>query len=461
MASDFFYPNTGGVEAHILQLGQCLVKLGHKVIVITHAYGDLIGIRHMENGIKVHYLPIVLVPKQNIIWPLVFHTLTTIRQILIEERINIVHGHSVYSPLAHEVMFHAKSLGINTAFTDHSLFGLDDIGARIHKYFVRLSLLQCNQIICVSNVGIEALRLQTNQDETIPISVIPNAVDTDVFKPDPSQRDPNKITIIVNSRLVYRKGIDLLAHVIPKVCRSNYKVRFIISGDGPNRKLLEDAVTQHSLQNQVSLLGSVPHDQVRDVLVKGDIFLNTSVIEAFCMAVLEAASCGLQVVSTNVGGLPSVLPQELRKLTEPHVESICSGVQQAMDDLAADKFVCPFEAHQIIRNRYSWQDVARQTELVYKSILAQPPTTLKERVRVYMRSQSQQNFMKVILKYVFILFMLINHSLSITLDWLYPRKNIDICPTSRDSNHSASTKTKKLSHNLSQSQNIIYGTKNI
>lgn len=53
MVSDFFYPNVGGVEEHIFQLSQCLLGRGHKVIVLTHVYGNRRGVRHMTNGLKV------------------------------------------------------------------------------------------------------------------------------------------------------------------------------------------------------------------------------------------------------------------------------------------------------------------------------------------------------------------------------------------------------------------------
>lgn len=46
---------------------------------------------------------------------------------------------------------------------------------------------------------------------------------------------------------------------------------------------------------RVRLLGALDHKDVRDVLVQGHIFLNTSLTEAFCMAIVEGASCGLQV----------------------------------------------------------------------------------------------------------------------------------------------------------------------
>lgn len=54
MASDFFYPNMGGVEEHIFNLSQCLIMKGYKVIVLTHSYQDRVGVRYMTNGLKVN-----------------------------------------------------------------------------------------------------------------------------------------------------------------------------------------------------------------------------------------------------------------------------------------------------------------------------------------------------------------------------------------------------------------------
>jgi phosphatidylinositol glycan class A protein len=67
---------------------------------------------------------------------------------------------------------------------------------------------------------------------------------------------------------------------------------FCTSGDGPKRVALEEMRERHALQDRVSMRGELPHNQVRDFLVQGHIFLNTSLTEAFCMSIVEAASCG-------------------------------------------------------------------------------------------------------------------------------------------------------------------------
>jgi len=76
------------------------------------------------------------------------------------------------------------------------------------------------------------------------------------------------------------------------------------------------------LHKRVELLGGLTHEKVRDVLCRGHIFLNTSLTESFCIAILEAACCGLLIVSTDVGGVPEVLPPHMAYLAKPEEKSI-------------------------------------------------------------------------------------------------------------------------------------------
>lgn len=64
-------------------------------------------------------------------------------------------------------------------------------------------------------------------------------------------------------------------------------------------------------------MGFATVKEVPKILSSGDIFLNPSASEAFCMAILEAAACGLYVVSTNVGGISEILPEDFLSLSNP------------------------------------------------------------------------------------------------------------------------------------------------
>jgi phosphatidylinositol glycan class A protein len=152
MVSDFFYPSIGGVESHIFLLSQGLLKRGHKVIVVTHAYGGRKGVYYLTNHLKVYYLPFPTFYNQCIL-PTLLTTLPVLRSIFARERVDVVHGHSAFSTLAHEAMFHARAMGLKAVFTDHSLFGFADASAIITNNFLQFSLTDCNHCICVSHTG--------------------------------------------------------------------------------------------------------------------------------------------------------------------------------------------------------------------------------------------------------------------------------------------------------------------
>nr|SVE76351.1 EOG090X0515 [Daphnia longispina] len=370
MVSDFFYPNLGGVESHIFTLSQCLIKLGHKVIVITHSYGNRVGVRYMTNGLKVYYLPIKTMHDQ-VVLPTLFASLSLFRNIYIRECIEIVHGHSAFSTLAHEGILIARLLGLKAVFTDHSLNGFADISAILTNKLLEITLSGVNHCICVSHTGKENTVLRAKVPANY-VSVIPNATDTTLFKPDISKRETDKIIIVALSRLVYRKGIDLLASVIPIICKKYPKVHFLIGGDGPKRLVLEQVREREGLHERVSLLGALDQSEVHGTLLRGHIFLNTSLTEAYCIAIVEAAACGLQVVSTKVGGIPEVLPPEMIHMAPPNVSAIVSALDDAIDSHLKGTCMSPWDCHQFIHRTYNWVDIATRTQSVYDNVKQQP-----------------------------------------------------------------------------------------
>jgi len=387
MVSDFFYPNSGGVESHIFQLSQCLLELGHRVVVVTHAYDDRVGIRYMTGYLKVFYLPIIPFYNKSVL-PTIICSLPYLRHIFLTEMVTIVHGHSAFSSLAHEALMTATLLNIPTVFTDHSLFGFSDVSAIVTNTFLKFSLANTSHTICVSHTGKENTVLRSSVPPS-KVSVIPNAVDSVVFRPNKTPRDCSQVVVVVvGSRLVYRKGIDLVVDVVPRLCRMRFgfkdsvRVDFLVAGDGPKRIDLEEMVEKHGLQSRVRMLGDLQHSQMRDrLLVQGDIFLNCSLTEAFCMAILEAASCGLAVVSTAVGGIPEVLPEKFIYFVEPTVESICTGLERAISDVVAGKRPDPWQANTFVSRAYNWRRIAERTEAVYRIVTSQPSSSLGRRVR--------------------------------------------------------------------------------
>lgn len=95
MVCDFFFPRLGGVEMHIWSQAQCLMAMGHKVIVVTNAHGKRRGVRWMTNGLKVYYIPLLPFVDGSSLPTLGLAYFPLFRRILIREGVDIVHGHQV------------------------------------------------------------------------------------------------------------------------------------------------------------------------------------------------------------------------------------------------------------------------------------------------------------------------------------------------------------------------------
>lgn len=377
MVTDFFYPSMGGVENHVYQLSQCLVRLGHKVVVVSHRYGDRCGVRFVTGGLKVYYIPFLPV-YDRVILPTGIVWLPLFRDILARERIDLVHCHAVSTMAAEGVIF-AFAMGYHVIYTEHSNYGFTNVEDIHINKMQQLVLRAADLLVAVSHCTRENLCLRAQIDPRN-VFVIPNALDTTQFRPDPDNRHPaNTVNIVVISRLVWRKGTHLLVDVVPEVCAKFPYVHFIIAGDGPKRLSLEEMREKHRLQDRVELLGEVPHAEVASVLTRGHIFLNTSLTEAFCIAILEAVSCGLVVVSTRVGGVPEILPRQMLNFAEPEPAALVEALSQIIPFIRRSP---PPPFHSALSQMYSWMDVARRTEFVYTRCCARATMAFVDKMRL-------------------------------------------------------------------------------
>lgn len=122
------------------------------------------------------------------------------------------------------------------------------------------------------------------------------------------------------------------------------------------------------LQNKVILLGSLQHNEVRKVMNMGHIYLNTSLTEAFCIANVEAASCGLYVISADIGGVAEVLPDEMITLVKPDKISIIKGITEAISKIEVIKSEINGKRrnYDILKNTYNADIVARKAVRILK-----------------------------------------------------------------------------------------------
>ncbi len=83
----------------------------------------------------------------NTSFPTAFSSLPMLRRILLDEKIQLVHGHAAFSVLAHEAILHASVLGLSTCFTDHSLFGFSDASAILTNKLLQVRQKNCKSLM--------------------------------------------------------------------------------------------------------------------------------------------------------------------------------------------------------------------------------------------------------------------------------------------------------------------------
>ncbi|KAI5167225.1 phosphatidylinositol N-acetylglucosaminyltransferase subunit A [Nematocida sp. AWRm78] len=384
MISDFFAPRLGGVENHILNLSKELSKLGHTIIIITNSSSGGNNICYVD-GFKTYYLNLFSLFSGSI-FPTIICSTIPIVQILLYEQIDLVHGHQC-STLPIEGILHSRILGIPTCFTNHSLVTVESLGGIVTQPMFQLCIKSSDGIICVSGATKDntADRLSIHPDR---ITVIPNAV-TEEFKPkiipNPDtirNTNPditrilnirqshgwtnNEIIISVVSRLTTRKGSILLSDILPSIFKINPLIRLIIAGDGDKKELLEHTVDKYKLKDKVKFLGGIHPSSINLVLNQSNLFLNTSLTDAFCISIIEAAACGLYVVSTNVDGISEVLPKDMITLVNPSKEGILNGIIHALPIINQyNKDI----SHKRVHLMYKWSIIANNTNKVYNSII--------------------------------------------------------------------------------------------
>jgi len=170
----------------------------------------------------------------------------------------------------------------------------------------------CTQILSVSKThrGKIATTVGFSPEK---IKVIPNGVDTRRFSPG-RDRDKNKILLgfkpqnkIIGTvgRLVPVKNQQMLIQAFATFVDRCPDAKLILVGDGPLRNELTQLASSLGITHHVHFLGR--RSDVPVVLQAMDLFVLPSISEGMSNTILEAMSCGLPVVATNVGGNPEII----------------------------------------------------------------------------------------------------------------------------------------------------------
>lgn len=139
----------------------------------------------------------------------------------------------------------------------------------------------------------------------LPIIVIPNVIDEDIFYF--KKNNSTTFTFLHISNLSVVKNIPGILEACLHLHKKGLKFSMQIGGNGPT-DLISEFIKRHQLELTIKILPALPHSEVAKYMQEADCFVLFSHFENQPCVLAEAMACGLPFISSNVGGVAEFLP---------------------------------------------------------------------------------------------------------------------------------------------------------
>lgn len=360
-----FYPNVGGVAAHVVELGKALVQNGHEVHVITLPLGDERARLSMLHGMTVHRPPF---PKGKPLYS--WLTRVWLNRFLADTTLDVMHVHGLRPVEA------TAGLQIPVVFTNHTSGFLKRIQkgeferARLGKRLAHVA-----HVLAPSDELVEATK---SVGYGGPVEFISNGVDTTRFHPGDDEhkaaaaklrsdwtRSDDEVVVLLARRLVEKNGVTVFAEAVTRLEHRD-RVRVVFAGDGAERGRVERILRDGSMLDRCIFLGNVPNPEMPTIYQAADLSVLPSFMEATSITGLESMATGLPLIGTRVGGIPALINDEETGLLVPPSEP--TEIAEAIDRLVADaslREAMGEAGRQRAVAEFSWLSIAERTVAAY------------------------------------------------------------------------------------------------
>lgn len=302
------YPTYGGSGALATELGIALAHKGHSIHFISSDQPFRLDTFH--DNIFLHEVETPEYPLfDSNMYPLALAG--TILETIQYEELDIIHvhyaiPHAISGILAKDILGTENRVKLVTTLhgTDITLVGMEPMYFPLVKY----SLERSDAVTAVS--GFLAEKTRQNFSPRTPINVIHNFVNTSLYSPSgcPQLRrqvaPDNEYILMHISNFRQVKRVQDCVRIL-SIVRESIPAKLVLVGDGPDRHEAERLCRELDVAPHVKFLGK--QTALNEILCAANVFLLPSQSESFGLSALEAMSCGVPVIASNVGGIPEVV----------------------------------------------------------------------------------------------------------------------------------------------------------
>lgn len=229
--------------------------------------------------------------------------------------------------------------------------------ARLIRFLERFSFRQATHVV-VTTHRMKQYVCETYHLPTEQVTVIPNYVDTDCFRPDTSVEKVNGRIGFVG-RLTAVKNLDILVNALAGLPG----ISLVVVGTGEQEVALKQLAAEHEVD--VQFLGRIDNSQLPLELNRSQIFVLPSKFEGHPKALIEAMACGTAVIGTDVEGINDVIHHnENGMLCRPTPESLRQAIVHVLADEQKRKELGANARQYVLQNFAVTQIVERELMLM-------------------------------------------------------------------------------------------------
>ena len=379
-----FLPKRGGMEYVIHHLANALTQQGHDVTVIAAriAWGG-IGVEH-DYKLRRYGFPFRGLGSLGISHVAALWVVWRSHRV---KSFDILHCHSV-SYAGGRAARVKKLLGIPVVMTPHG----EDVqrvpeigyGLRLNKKWDEAITRNLNAADAVTAISLSVENELDCVDQSKVVRIA-NGVQLSAYGKRQSHFLRDKIGIDDETLLVLsvgrnhiKKGYNFGIQAIAKLREKHdyNKVHYVLVGKGVSEHA--SLVSELSLEKNVTLIEELVPEQVKECYQSADIFFSPSIIEGLSLVSIEAISCGLPLVVTDVPGNEDIVrdtgagvivrTKDPENMADGLYSLLCKKeVRESLSETALQK-----------SGQYDWQSIAKEYAVAYKKVIDGLPVSSKD-----------------------------------------------------------------------------------
>jgi len=251
---------------------------------------------------------------------------------------------------------------------------------RIYQSLIPKCVSKLDKIVCISKATKKQC-INRNIPEN-KIVVIPNGVSDKFYMTEDKKalrkrlskklgiKLENKKIILSVGRLIERKGFHwFIEDVLPKIITERNDIIYLIAGDGPLKNEIKASIKKFKMENHAFLLGRVSDNTLKSLYNSADLLLMPNIhvdgdMEGFGIVGLEAGSCGLPVIASNIEGIKDFVEDEINGflVEQKNIDKFIERIKMA------DNFLNE-NIRKTVLMKYEWPQITMNYFKIFRTVV--------------------------------------------------------------------------------------------